>query len=164
MTSELNALQLRTQALALLQQAAAIDGLKPFGVTHWHDSGASTYIVWATAAPGEAEASKVLESEFEPDQGERLEIEDAFTLDELTGVAVWTRIDELPSNQPYSLHDLYALWDQFGSVPVSACNLAAKAQSIEQPFLHFQAGTHRAVIWRWFEAQHPDFIVGEVMS
>ena len=40
----------------------------------------------------------------------------------------------------------------------------ADCEIIEEPFLHFPAGTHREDIWHWFESQHPEFIVGEVMQ
>lgn len=84
MNKQVKALQLRAKALALLEEAAALDGLKPYSVTHRHHDGASTYLLWAAEAPGKGESAKVLDDEFEPDKGEELDIETAFTLEELS--------------------------------------------------------------------------------
>jgi len=62
------------------------------------------------------------------------------------------------------LSDYYDLWDELRDVSVSTGNDEVEAETIEKAFLHFHAGTHREEIWRWFEAQHPDFLVGEVMQ
>lgn len=50
----------------------------------------------------------------------------------------------------------YQLWDLFADVP------ANDDGKIEHRFLHFDIGTHREEVWRWFEDQNPDFIVGDV--
>ncbi|MYM92479.1 hypothetical protein GTP90_01235 [Rugamonas sp. FT81W] len=63
-----------------------------------------------------------------------------------------------------TLADYYQWWDRLGDIPVSEGTNEVKADAIEEPFLHFPAGTHREEIWHWFEAQHPDFVVGEVMQ
>lgn len=81
------ALSLRAQALALLEQAQAIDGLKPFVVMHDHEFGASGYVCWFDREPRQEEAEAILETEFEPDRGERLQV-DSLTLAELAGTAV----------------------------------------------------------------------------
>lgn len=86
------ALLLRAQALALLQEAQAIDGLKPFTVTHTHREGESTYVVWAPEPPTEGQVEAVLESSFEPYRDETLVIEGCHTLEELTGVAIGSRL------------------------------------------------------------------------
>jgi hypothetical protein len=86
---------LRSKALALLQEAQALDGLKPFTVTHHHSYGASTYVLWAETQPSEDEAEAVLDAEFEPDRDETLEIEDNFTLEEMTGVATTSRLQDI---------------------------------------------------------------------
>lgn len=62
------------------------------------------------------------------------------------------------------LPDYYQLWDALGDIPVSESGEEDEADTIEASFLHFSVGTRREVIWRWFEAQHPDFVVGEVMQ
>lgn len=61
-----------------------------------------------------------------------------------------------------SLAQLYALWDQLADVPVGYDG--PDVDCIEEQFLHFPEGTHREDIWHWFEDQHDQFIVGEVMS
>ncbi len=91
---ETRALALRAQALALLEQAKAIDGLQPFVVTHSHATGTSSYLAWAKSEPTEAQAASVLDAEFEPDRDEFLAIESNITLDELTGVSVSSRVVE----------------------------------------------------------------------
>lgn len=55
-----------------------------------------------------------------------------------------------------SLQTCYQLWDIFSDVPVNA------KDEIEHRFLNFRAGTPREEIWRWFEQQNGDFVVGEV--
>lgn len=50
----------------------------------------------------------------------------------------------------------YWWWDRMTAVPV--CDDGR----IEEPFLHFAVGTYRETLWKWFEAQHSGFIVGEV--
>jgi hypothetical protein len=59
------------------------------------------------------------------------------------------------------LQELYSLWGKLGDIPTVF--EGENVDTIEQPFLHFPIGTHRETIWSWFEAQHPEFIVGEVM-
>lgn len=64
------------------------------------------------------------------------------------------------TDQPHAhtLAELRALWGVLGDVPV------ADDDTIEIPYLQFQAGTPREDIWRWFEDRHPRFIVGEVQE
>lgn len=57
-----------------------------------------------------------------------------------------------------TLAELRALWGVLGDVPV------AEDDTIQIPYLHFQAGTPREDIWHWFESQHPRFIVGDVQQ
>lgn len=85
-------ISLRTQALALLEQAQAIDGLKPFVVMHDHEYGTTGYLCWSGHEPDEEQAEAVLEADFDPDRGERLTIVDSLTLAELAGVAVSSRL------------------------------------------------------------------------
>lgn len=61
-----------------------------------------------------------------------------------------------------SLTELYALWDRLGDVPTFP--EGEQVDCIEEPFLHFPAGTHREDIWHWFESMNPRFLVGEVMQ
>lgn len=41
------------------------------------------------------------------------------------------------------------LWADFGDVPMDP-----ETEKIEEPFLHFPAGTHREAIWRWFDERY----------
>lgn len=59
-----------------------------------------------------------------------------------------------------TLEDYYMWWDMLGDIPVSDESIVV----IDEPFLCFPVGTPREEIWHWFEAQHPDFVVGEVMQ
>ena len=89
------ALRYRVQALALIEQAQAADGLKPFVVTHMHRFGSSAYLLWAPEQPTEEQAALVLDSDYEPERQEGLEIEANLSLDELCGVAVASRLDAI---------------------------------------------------------------------
>lgn len=65
----------------------------------------------------------------------------------------------------YDLADYYALWDSLADVAVGTGDAGDVAEgAIAQQFLHFPIGTPCEDIWRWFERQHPDFVVGEVMQ
>jgi hypothetical protein len=66
-----------------------------------------------------------------------------------------------PQNKP-TLAALYALWDQLGDIPTG--NTGDLVDCLDQPFLQFAAGTPRETVWHWFESQHPQFIVGDVMQ
>lgn len=90
---EHRALQLRIQAQALLEQAYAIDGLKPFSVTHHHRHGSSTYLLWADQAPDDHLAAELLGADFEPEVRESMEIVEGFTLKDLCGTAVASRFE-----------------------------------------------------------------------
>jgi hypothetical protein len=57
-----------------------------------------------------------------------------------------------------SLAALYALWDELGDVPVD------DSGRIQARFGCFDAGAPRDEVWRWFEAENPQFVVGEVMQ
>lgn len=61
------------------------------------------------------------------------------------------------------LTDYHALWATLQNVPVSEGTTDAETDTIDEAFLHFPAGTPRETIWHWFETQHPEFLVGEVM-
>lgn len=91
---------LRVQALGLLQQAASIDGLKPFAITHHHEYGASTYFVWAESAPTQSEATLALSADFEPNRGDHLHVETDFSLEEVCGVAAAARLPSIAEASP----------------------------------------------------------------
>ena len=85
------AMDLRKQALALLQQAQAIDGLKPFTANHTHRFGETTYIIWSEQTPDEDGAASVVAAKFEPELEETLFIQEGITLQQMTGVDPATR-------------------------------------------------------------------------
>lgn len=89
------ALVLRQQALTLLRQAAEIDRLHPFMVVHRHAYGASAYTLWATDMPRQEDAERVLDEQFEPHRGEKLDVFDDTTLEALTGVSITHRLPDL---------------------------------------------------------------------
>lgn len=45
--------------------------------------------------------------------------------------------------------ELEALWEQFGDIPMNP-----ETECLEESFLHWEAGTHREIIWHWFDQQH----------
>ncbi|MGF6440375.1 hypothetical protein [Paraburkholderia youngii] len=65
---------LRLQALALLEQATAIDGLKPYRVTHANGFGTAEYLGGFDHEPSAEEAAAFFELNFEPDRDEVLTI------------------------------------------------------------------------------------------
>lgn len=85
-----SALDMRKEALELLEKAQGIDGLKPMIVVHEYEAGSSGYIGWSNKANSseltEEMAASILDSEYEPDN-EALTIEDSITLEEMTGVS-----------------------------------------------------------------------------
>lgn len=99
----MRALSLRTQALALLQQAEAIDGLKPYVLTHVFEVNSAAYLSWSRSEPTEEMAVSVLDSAFEPDRGEWIAVEDSIKLEELTGLSrVMTSLDDDDHDSPTS--------------------------------------------------------------
>jgi len=71
---------------------------------------------------------------------------------------VYVAVRAADQHHSRTLAELRALWGVLGDVPV------ADDGAIEIPYLHFGAGTPREEIWRWFEAQHPRLIVGDVQQ
>lgn len=57
-----------------------------------------------------------------------------------------------------SIKELLELWNIFGDIAVD------DEGNIETPFLEFESGTDREVIWSWFEEQNPAFSVGVLME
>jgi len=82
------AITLREEALKLLKQAQAIDGMMPHIVMHHHEYGDTGYIFWSDKiTPEEDEVVKaVLHSDFEPHKGEYLTVDNVL-LPELLGLA-----------------------------------------------------------------------------
>lgn len=52
---------------------------------------------------------------------------------------------------PLTQRDEYLenLWASFADVPMNP-----ETECMEEPFLHFPAGTHRESIWKWFDDRH----------
>lgn len=61
----------------------------------------------------------------------------------------------------FTMDDLNTLWDDLGDIPT--VYEGEHADEIEENFLQFPIGTHREVIWHWFESMNPAFLVGEKM-
>jgi len=67
-------------------------------------------------------------------------------------------VDEAVIQLRRSLPALYALWDRLSGIPVAGDG------RLDEPFEQFPRGTDREDIWLWFEAQNPEFVVGEVLQ
>jgi len=93
------ALSLRGPALALVQQAQQLDGLQPFLIHHSHQFGSTGYLVWGTTEPDDEVAAKMLDSEYEPDKEEGLDIESSVTLEEIAGTSSSHRIPDVLASQ-----------------------------------------------------------------
>jgi len=50
--------------------------------------------------------------------------------------------------------ELERLWDEFADVPMNP-----ETEEMEEPFLHFSAGTNREAIWHWFDERHSKGVV-----
>jgi hypothetical protein len=59
------------------------------------------------------------------------------------------------------LAELHQLWDKLSDVPT--VYEGPNEGQLEEKFQHFEPGTPREDVWRWFEKQNKSFIVGEVM-
>lgn len=71
---------------------------------------------------------------------------------------------DVPSQLLQHVHyqTLVNLWRKFSDVPT--VYEGADVDTIDEPFLHFGKGTHREVVWRWFESMNEKFVVGSIMS
>lgn len=49
---------------------------------------------------------------------------------------------------------LEQLWDEFADIPMNP-----ETEKMEEPFLHFPAGTDREEIWHWFDERHSKGVV-----
>ncbi len=90
------ALSLRVQALALLQQAQQLDGLYPYLLHHRHQYGSTGYLAWSPVPNFSKKAiAYVLESSFEPEKNESLDIESGISLEEIAGVDTTKRVADI---------------------------------------------------------------------
>lgn len=96
---EARALQLRVQALALLEQAAAIDGMKPFVAVHHDGQQATPFLLWSAATPDEEAVAAVIEASVDPGRGERIAIDSSISLGEISGTDPTCRIEPAPSQE-----------------------------------------------------------------
>lgn len=87
-------MQLRAKALALLEQAQSIDGLKPMTVTHTFEYGHGTHLLWAKEVPTPRAAAIAIQADFEPGNGETLVIEHRNTLANFVGAPGANRVPE----------------------------------------------------------------------
>jgi len=94
------ALSLRVQALALLQQAQQIDGLKPILINHRHQYGSTGYLVWSAEDLTEKVASKMTDSNFEPELDETLDIESVISLEQVAGTDITQRVPDVLKSSP----------------------------------------------------------------
>lgn len=69
---------------------------------------------------------------------------------------------ELLTDDDFAIDVLNKLWDDLGNIPT--VYEGENVDEIEETFLQFPIGTHREVIWHWFESMNPAFLVGEKMS
>lgn len=64
-----------------------------------------------------------------------------------------------------ALSTLYLQWENLRDIPVFEESTDTHVPgSIEEPFLDFSVGTPKEEIWRWFERQNKNFIIGEVQQ
>lgn len=54
-----------------------------------------------------------------------------------------------PDNRQCDEESIEALWEQFEDIPMDP-----ETECMEEPFLHFPAGTHREEIWKWFDENY----------
>ena len=72
---------------------------------------------------------------------------------------VWNRAQERAKDpNAKTMKELLGLWELFGNITVD------EDDKIDVPFLHFKIGTHREVVWHWFEEQNSEFSVGKIMN
>lgn len=92
---EVTAFNLRKEALSLLREAQAIDGLKPYFIIHEHRFGTDGHIRWSDKELQQDEIESSLEGAFDADREETLTVSNSFELDDLTGVSPLVRVDYL---------------------------------------------------------------------
>ena len=69
---------------------------------------------------------------------------------------IYDGLAEIPSLEEQD-HELEELWSQFEDIPMDPVT-----EYIEDPFLSWPAGTHREVIWKWFDERHRKGVRGLV--
>ena len=61
-----------------------------------------------------------------------------------------------------TIKELKVLWKKLGDIPTTYAG--DDVDCIEEKFLHFNTGTHKEIIWHWFEEQNSEFIVGKMLN
>lgn len=92
MNNQTKASNLRAQALVLLKEAVELEPLYAYPVIHRHEYGYSTYLIWASDYPSEADATMACGINYEPDRCEEIEISFPLSLEELTGISDTNRL------------------------------------------------------------------------
>lgn len=96
--TESRALELRRQALALLQEAEGLDSLKPYVIRHEHRWGEEERLVWAAAEPSHEAAKKSVG--YQEWQNEVVTVQQCFPLEQLTGADPKARWNDAVSGSP----------------------------------------------------------------
>lgn len=135
MDAQTQALSLRVQAQALLEQAQALDELKPFLVLHVHSGGGSPYILWASETPSQDDAEHILEEEFEPRYSETLVIAPLGTLEEMTGVALAVRLPDVLESLDGEGDDRERVPPSTPFAPSTSITVIDASTSIQQAYL-----------------------------
>lgn len=65
-----------------------------------------------------------------------------------TNPAAWPEGGRM-SKTPFSSKELEKMWQNLGDVPINP-----ETECLEAPFLEWGIGTHREIIWHWFDRQH----------
>ncbi|PRD92271.1 hypothetical protein C6P88_16570 [Burkholderia contaminans] len=89
------AMVLRVKALGLLQQAEAVDALKPFVVLIGHGDETTACLAWNHNEPSRKEVEALLGGELGAHRGHRVLVESKVTLEEIAGVALNARIPDI---------------------------------------------------------------------
>ncbi|MBR8291223.1 hypothetical protein [Burkholderia cenocepacia] len=89
------AMVLRVKALGLLQQAEAVDALKPFVVLIGHGDETTACLAWNHNEPSRKEVEALLGGELGTRCGHRVLVESKVTLEEIAGVALNARIPDI---------------------------------------------------------------------
>lgn len=58
------------------------------------------------------------------------------------------------------MEDYKKLWEKLGDIPCDEEN----DQYIEEPFLHFEKGTDKYIIWHWFEEKFNISVAEDLMN
>lgn len=57
-----------------------------------------------------------------------------------------------------TLEELKQLWAKLGEIPIN------EDEEIEKDFLHFEKGTDRLEVWRWFDEELPNGLGEDILN